>query len=110
MGSYLGVKGVEHGLKVQGELIEGFLRVGDGSISHSIVPGFGIRGSSSTAHLVQGGHDFGSIRRVEGRVQSEVGLHGLDPSGGIIVLSREVGWEGSLELRGVRGHGWYCGG
>ena len=101
MGGHLGVEGVECGLKVQGELTEGFLRVGDGSISHSIVPGFSIRGSSSTAHLVQGGHDLGSIGRVEGRVQSEVGLHGLDPLGGIIVLAREVGWEGSFELRGV---------
>ena len=61
MDSHLGVEGVERGLKVQGELVEGFLRVGDGSISHFIIPSFSIRGSSSTAHLVQGGHDFGSI-------------------------------------------------
>ena len=27
-----------------------------------------IRGPSSIAHFVQGGHDLGSIRRVEGRV------------------------------------------
>ena len=101
MGGHLGVEGVECGLKVQGELTEGFLRVGDGSICHLIIPGFGIRGSSSTAHLVQGGHDFGSIRGVQGKVQSEVGLHGLDPSGGIIIFAREVSWKGSLELRGV---------
>ena len=101
VGGYLGVKGVERGLKVQGELIKGFLGVGNGSVSHSIVPGFSIRGPSSVAHFVQGGHDLGSIGRVDGRVQSEVGLHGLDPSGGIIVLAREVGWKGSLELRGV---------
>ena len=56
-----GVEGVECGLKVQGELIEGFLGVGNGSICHFIIPGFSIRGSSSTAHLVQGGHDLGSI-------------------------------------------------
>ena len=68
MGSYLGVKGVEHGLKVQSELVEGFFRVGNGSVSHSVVPGFGIRGPSSISHLVQGGHDLGSIGRVEGRV------------------------------------------
>ena len=66
MGGHLGVKGVECGLKVQGELIEGFLRVGDGSIHHLIIPGLSVRGSSSTTHLVQGGHDLGSIRRVEG--------------------------------------------
>ena len=66
MGGYLGVKGVECGFKVQGELIKGFLRVGNGSICHSIIPCFGIRGSSSTAHLVQGGHDLGGIGRVEG--------------------------------------------
>ena len=90
MGSYLGVEGVEHRLKVQGELIKGFLGVGDGSVSHSIIPDFGIRGPSSIAHLVQGGHDLGGIGRVEGRVQSEVGLHVLDPLGGIIILAREV--------------------
>ena len=110
MGSYLGVEGVKCGLKVCGELVEGLFGVGDGSISHLIIPGFDVRGSSSTAHLIQSGHDFGGIRRVEGRVQSEVGLHGLDPSGGIIVLAREVSWEGSLELRGVQGHWWCYGG
>ena len=66
MGGHLGVEGVECGLKVQGELIEGLFGVGDGSICHLIVPGFGIRGSPSTAHLVQGGHDFGSIGGVQG--------------------------------------------
>ena len=66
MGGYLGIEGVEGGLKVQGELIKGLFRVGDGGVHHLIVPGFYIRGSSSTAHLVQGGHDLGSIRRVEG--------------------------------------------
>ena len=91
MGGYLGVEGVERGLKVQGELIKSFLGVGNRSIGHLIIPGFGIRGSSSIAHLVQGGHDLGGIGRVEGGVQREVGLHGLDPSSGIIVLAREVG-------------------
>ena len=66
MGGHLGVKGVECGLKVQGELIEGFLGVGNRSICQFIVPGFSIRGSSSTAHLVQGGHDLGSVRGVQG--------------------------------------------
>ena len=101
MGSYLGVEGVERGLKVQGELVKGFLGVSDGSIHHFIIPGFSVRGSSSAAHLIQGGHDFGCIRRVEGRVQDEVGLHGLNPLGGIDVFAREVSWQGSLELRGV---------
>ena len=101
MGGYLGVEGVECGLKVQGEFVKGFLRVSDRSISYFIIPSFGIRGSSSTAHLVQGGHDLGSIGGVQGCIENKVGLHGLDPSDGIIVLAREVGWEGSLELRGV---------
>ena len=68
MGSPLGVEGVECRLKVQGEFIKGFLRVGDGSIRHFIIPGFGIRSSPSTAHLVQGGHDLGGIGGVEGLV------------------------------------------
>ena len=77
MGGHLGVKGVEGGFKVQSELIKGFLGVGDGSISHLIIPYFSIRSSSSSAHLVQGGHDLGGIRGVESCVQGEVGLHGL---------------------------------
>ena len=52
MGSHLGVEGVECGLKVQGELIEGFLGVGDGSVCHFVIPGFSTRGSPSAAHLV----------------------------------------------------------
>ena len=68
MGGHLGVKGVEGGLKVLSEFVEGFLGVGDGDISHLIVPGFGIRGSSSSTHLIQGGHDFGGVRGVEGQV------------------------------------------
>ena len=110
VGSYLDVKGVERGFEVCSEFVEGLFGVGDGSVSHLIVPGFSVRGSPSAAHFVQSGHDFSGIRGVEGRVQSKVGLHGLDPSGGIIVLAREVSWEGSLKLRGVQGHGWYCGG
>ena len=66
MGGYLGVEGVESGFKVQGELIKGLFGVGNGGVHHVIVPGFCIRSSSSIAHLVQGGHDLGSIRRVEG--------------------------------------------
>ena len=101
MGGHLGVEGVECGFKVQGELIEGLFGVGDGSICHLIIPGFSIRGSSSTAHLVQGGHDLGSIRRVESRVQGEVGLHGLYPLGGIIIFAGEVGGEGGLQFSSV---------
>ena len=91
MGGYLGVEGVEHGFKVLGEFLESFLGVGNGSIRHFIVPGFGVRGSPSAAHFVQSGHDLGSIGGVEGRVQGEVGLHGLDPLGGIIIFARKIG-------------------
>ena len=101
MGSYLGVEGVEGGLKVLGELLKGFFGVSDGGIHHLVIPGFGIRGSPSAAYLVQGGHDLGSIRGVEGRVQNEVGSHGLDPLGGIIFFVREICWEGNLQFRGV---------
>ena len=66
MGGHLGVEGVEGGFKVQGELINGLFGVANGGVRHLIIPGFCIRGSSSTAHLVQGGHDLGGIRRVEG--------------------------------------------
>ena len=66
MGGHLSIEGIECGFKVQGEFVKGFLRVGDGSITHLIIPSFGIRGSPSTAHLVQGGHDFGSVGGVQG--------------------------------------------
>ena len=68
MGSYFGVKGVEGGLEILGKLIEGLFGVGNGSICHSVIPGFCIVGSSSTAHFIQGSHDLGGIRVVEGRV------------------------------------------
>ena len=90
MSSNLSVKGVKSGLKVHSELVEGFFSVRDGAVGHLVIPGFCIGGSSSSAHLVQSSHDFGSIRGIEGGVQDEVGLHGLDPSSGIVVLPREV--------------------
>ena len=106
MGGDLGVKGVKGSFEVLGELVKGFLSIGDGGIGHSIIPGFSVGSSSSIAHLVQRGHDLGGVRGVQGVVQHEVGLHGLDPSGGIIVLAREVSRESHLQLRGVHRHGW----
>ena len=96
MSGYFGIKGVEGGFEILGELVEGLFRVGSGGICHFVIPGFSIGGTSSAAHLVQGGHDLGGIGSVECRVQGEIGLHGLDPLGGIIVFAREIGWEGSL--------------
>ena len=101
MGSYFGVKGVEGRFEVQSELVKGFLRVGNGSISHLIIPSFSVGSSSSSTHLVQGGHDLGGIRGVESHIQGEVGLHGLDPSGGIIIFAREVSREGGLQFSSV---------
>ena len=103
MGGYFGVKGVEAGFEVLGELLKGFLRVGYRGIGlgHLVIPGFSIGGSSSSAHFVQGGHDLSGIRGVEGQVQDKVGLHGLDPLDGIIILAREIGREGGLQFRGV---------
>ena len=66
MGSYFSVKGVEGGFEVLGELVEGLFRIGNGSVCHFVILGFSIGGSSSAAHLIQGGHDLGSIRGVEG--------------------------------------------
>ena len=96
MGSYLGVEEVESGLEVLGDLLEGLFGIGDRGVCHLVIPGFGIRGSSSATHLVQGGHDLGSIGGVESGVQDKVGSHGLDPLGGIIVFAREISWEGHL--------------
>ena len=68
MGSGFGVEEVEGGFKVLGELLKGFLGVGYGDIGHLVIPGFSVGGSSSTTHLIQGGHDLGGIRGVEGQV------------------------------------------
>ena len=59
---------VENGFNVLGKLLEGLFGVGDGSICHLVIPSLGIGGTSSAAHLIQGGHDLGSVRGVEGRV------------------------------------------
>ena len=97
----LGVEGIEGGFNVLSEFIKGFLRVGNGGVSHFIIPCFSIRGSSSSAHFVQGCHDLCGIRGVKSCIQGEVGLHGLDPLGGISVFAREVGREGGLQLCSV---------
>ena len=68
MCSDLSVEWVEGGFKVLGEFVKGLLGIRDGGISHSVVPGFGVGGSSSIAHLVQGSHNLGGIGRVQGVV------------------------------------------
>ena len=68
MGYDLGIKGVEGGFEVQSEFVKGLFRVGDSSISHSVIPGFCVGGSSSIAHFVKGSHDLCTIRRVQGQV------------------------------------------
>ena len=98
MSSDLCVKGVKHGFEVCDEFVKSFFCIGDGVVGHSIIPSFCIGGSSSSAHLVQSSHDLGGVRGIEGGVQGEVGLHGLDPTSGIIVLPREVCRKSSLQL------------
>ena len=87
VGSDFSVEWVESGFKVVDELVERLFRVGDIGVSHPVIPGFCIGGSSSSAHLVQGSHDFCGVRGVQGSVQGKVGLHGLDPTSGVIFLS-----------------------
>ena len=96
MSSDLGVEGVKSRLKVFSKFLKGLFSAWDCVVSHFVIPGFGIGGSSSSAHLVQGGHDFGGIRGVEGGIQGEVSFHGLDPTSGIVILSRKVRRESSL--------------
>ena len=93
MSSDLSIEGVESGLKVRSEFVKGFLGAVDGVVGHLVIPGFCVGGSSSSAHLVQGSHDLGGVRGVEGGVQDEVGFHGLDPTSGIVILSRKVRGE-----------------
>ena len=90
VGGDLCVEWVEGGFKVIDKFVEGLFGVGDVGIGHPVVPGFCIGGSSSSAHLVQGGHDFCGIGGVQGGVQGKISLHGLDPMSGIIFLSRKV--------------------
>ena len=51
-------------------------------------------------HLIECGHDFVIVRGIECTVESKVGLHGFDPSGGIKRSSRKIGRKGHLELGG----------
>ena len=104
----LSIEGVKSGLKVFDKFVKSLFGVGDGVVSHSVIPSFCIGGSSSSAHLVQGSHDFCGVRGVQGSIQGEVGFHGLDPMGGIVVLSREVHGESGFQFSGVRRHGGQC--
>ena len=54
----LGIIGEEGGFKVGSEFVEGFFRVGDGSICHFVIPHFRERDSSSPTHLVECGYDL----------------------------------------------------
>ena len=82
--------------EVVDELVERLFGVGDVGVSHPVVPCFCIGGSSSSTHLVQGGHDLGSVGGIQGGVQGKVGLHGLDPSSGVVFLPGKVRGEGGL--------------
>ena len=90
MGGDLSIEWVEGGFKVVDEFVESLFGVGDSVVSHLVIPGFCVGGSSSSAHLVQGSHDLCGVRGVQGSVQGKVGLHGLNPTSGIVILSRKV--------------------
>ena len=90
------VEGVKSGLKVFDKLVKSLFGIRDGVVSHLVIPGFSIGGSSSSAHFVQGSHDLSGVRGVEGDIQGEVGFHGLDPMSGIVILSRKVRREGGF--------------
>ena len=104
VGSGSGVEWVECSFEVLSELFKGLLVVGDGGVDHLVIPHFSEGGSSSFTHLVEDHHDLVVIGGVKCGVEDEVGLHGLDPSGGVRGLSREVGGKCCFELSGFR-HG-----
>ena len=87
MSGDLSVEGVKGGFKVIDEFVESLFGIRDGVVSHPVIPSFRVGGSSSSTHLVQGSHDLCGVRGVKSGIQGKVGLHGLDPTGGIIVLS-----------------------
>ena len=78
-----GIEWVECSLKVFSKLLEGLLVVRDGGVDHLVVPHFSKGGSSSFTHLVEGRHDLVIVGGIKCGVEDEVGLHGLDPLGGI---------------------------
>ena len=82
-GSGSGVEWVERSLELLSELLKGLLVVRDGGVNHLVIPHFSKGGSSSFTHLVEGSHDLVVVRGVKCGIEDEVGLHGLDPSGGI---------------------------
>ena len=51
MGGGSGIEGIEHGFKVFGELIEGFVCCWDGRVCKFVVPHLSKVGSSSFTHL-----------------------------------------------------------
>ena len=82
-GSGSGIEWVERSLEVLSELLEGLLVVRDGGVDHLVIPHFSEGGSSSFIHLVEGRHDLVIVRGIKCGIEDEVGLHGLDPSGGV---------------------------
>ena len=70
-------------MKIVRKLFESFLVIGSGGISHLVIPHLSKEGSTTFIHLVKHNHDLVVVRGIEHAVESKVGLHGLDPSGGI---------------------------
>ena len=68
VGGDLSVEQIEGGFEVVDELVERLFGVGDVGIGHPVIPSFCVRGTSSSAHLVQGGHDLGGVRGIQGGV------------------------------------------
>ena len=64
VGGDLSIEWIKGGFEVIDELVECLFGVGDGGVGQPVIPGFRIGGSSSSAHFVQGSHDFSGIRGV----------------------------------------------
>ena len=75
-----GIIGEKGRFKVGCKFVEGFLRAGDRSIRHPVIPHLRERDFASLAHLVKHGHDLVRVRGIDCRIDGEVGLHGLNPS------------------------------
>ena len=64
MGGDFGVEGIECHLKVVRKLLESLLVIGNGGVSHFVIPHFGEGGPMTFTHLIECDHDFVIVRGI----------------------------------------------
>ena len=103
----LDVFGDEGFLKGVAEFFECLFRIRDGQVDQFDVPSFSEGTSSSFAHCVKEDQYDSFVIFVNFIIHLKIGLHGQEPTHGIVILSREVFWKPCFNFSGFKHWGYF---